>query len=288
LDLVDNDTLATVPDNKPDSSGFHYINLRNLAVTRDNVRQSVADLFTLTKALQSMDYDDNTGNTDFDTSRIYFLGHSLGGIVGSIFLAMEPDVRDAVLAMPGAGLAKLLDGSATFGPIIAGGLQAADNGVVKGTADYEAFMTAAQTVIDPADPINYMDRMRDGRGVLLFEVVGDMVIPNTVPDTNSPAGTVPAPLAGTKPFAALLGLTPYLTAGTTNGSDLAAWVSFSTPDSIGSANHSSVLKPLDDPLASGYAESVAVYTEMQKEFADFLDNDGNSLTIDDATYIVAP
>ena len=283
LDFVNNTTLAPGPDGTADDSGFHFINLSNLAVTRDNVRQGVADLFTLTKALQTMDYDGDPNNTDFDASRIYFMGHSLGAIVGTVFLAMESNVQDAVLAMPGESLAKLLDGSAAFGPTIAAGLQA--NGVVKGTADYEAFMMAAQTVIDSADPVNYVDRAGNGRGVLLFQVIGDMVIPNTVPDANSPTGTVPAPLAGTTPMAMSLGLTAY--SATATGSNLQAWVRFSTPDSIGSAHHGSVLTPTN---TAGAADSVsqAVFTEMQSELATFLATDGNTLSINNTTYVVSP
>jgi pimeloyl-ACP methyl ester carboxylesterase len=282
LDFVDNITSTPGPDGTPDSSGTHFINLSNLVVTRDNVRQSVADLFALAKALQTMDYDDNPDNTDFDISRIYFMGHSLGGIVGSVFVAMEPNVQDTVLAMSGASLAKLLDGSASFGPIIAAGLAA--NGVTKGTADYEAFMGAAQTVIDPADPINYVDRTGNNRGVLLVEVVGDLVIPNTVPDVNSPAGTVPAPLAGTTPLATFLGLTQYNASA--SGTDLAAWVRFST-DNDGSAHHGSVLTP-DDAAGNTNAVSAAVFFEMQTELATFLASDGTVLSINDNTYIVAP
>ncbi len=284
MDLIDNTSSVPGPDGTPDSSGFHFVNLRNLVVTRDNVRQSVADLFALTKALETMDYDDNPATTDFDTSRIYFMGHSLGGIVGSVFIAMEPNVQDAVLAMPGASLAKLLDGSATFGPIIAAGLAA--NGVNKGTSDYEAFMGAAQTVIDPADPINYVDRTGSNRGILLLEVVGDLVIPNTVPDVNSPAGTVPAPLAGTTPMATFLGLTPYGASADGSGSNLAAWVRFST-NNDGSAHHGSVLMPTD-ALGNTNSVSAAVFQEMQTELAVFLVNDGTVLSINDNTYIVAP
>ena len=283
LDLMDNTYLTPGADSNVDDSGSHFINLSNLAVTRDNVRQGVADLFTLTKALQTMDYDGDPNNTDFDASRIYFMGHSLGAIVGTVFLAMESNVQDAVLAMPGESLAKLLDGSAAFGPTIAAGLQA--NGVVKGTADYEAFMMAAQTVIDSADPVNYVDRAGNGRGVLLFQVIGDMVIPNTVPDANSPTGTVPAPLAGTTPMAMSLGLTAY--SATATGSNLQAWVRFSTPDSIGSAHHGSVLTPTN---TAGAADSVsqAVFTEMQSELATFLATDGNTLSINNTTYVVSP
>lgn len=282
MDLVNNTTSQAGADGTVDESGTHFINLRNLVVTRDNVNQSVADLFALTKALATMDYDGNATNTDFDISRIYFMGHSLGGIVGTVFLGMEPTVQDAVLAMPGASLAKLLDGSASFGPVIAAGLAA--SGVVKGTADYEAFLGAAQTVIDPADPINYVDRVRSGRGVLLFEVIGDLVIPNTVPDANTPANTTPGLLAGTAPFATFAGLTQYNASA--SGSNLAAWVRFST-DNDGNAHHGSVLTP-DDATDSASAVSAAVFFEMQSELATFLASDGAVLTVTDDTYIVAP
>ena len=43
-------------------------------------------------------------------------------MAGTTFLAHEQGVRDAVLAFGGASLAKILDGSANFGPVIAAGL----------------------------------------------------------------------------------------------------------------------------------------------------------------------
>lgn len=36
---------------------------------------------------------DGDGSLDLDPSRIYYFGHSLGGMWGTIFLAVEPDVR---------------------------------------------------------------------------------------------------------------------------------------------------------------------------------------------------
>ncbi|MFC1751383.1 Ig-like domain-containing protein, partial [Pseudomonadota bacterium] len=104
LDLVDNTSGAAGADGTADTSGKHYINLTNLVVTRDNVRQSVADLFALYESLATMDYD--TGGADFDTNNVYFIGHSLGGMVGVPFMALETGVKDAVLGMPGSGIAK--------------------------------------------------------------------------------------------------------------------------------------------------------------------------------------
>jgi len=58
-----------------------------------------------------------TGGHSFDASKIYFVGHSMGGIAGSVFLATDSNVKSSVLAMAGGGIAKLLDGSASFGQL---------------------------------------------------------------------------------------------------------------------------------------------------------------------------
>ncbi|MDA3904287.1 MAG: hypothetical protein PF441_12675 [Desulfuromusa sp.] len=265
LDLVNNTTGAALdfaggetPDGS-DSSGTHFINLSSLLTSRDNVRQAVADLFALTDALTTMDFDG--GGADFDTNNIYFVGHSLGGIVGGPFLALEPNVKSAVLGMSGGGIAKLLDGSASFGPRIAAGLAA--NGVLKGSADYESFLGATQTVIDSGDPINYASTVGTDRGVLLFEVIGDQVVPNNVM-ADAPEGTVPSPLAGTDPLAYFMGLTPV--GSTTTGTDLQAQLRFISGD------HSSILDPSGDPL---------VTSVMQQAMAVFLASDGDQVFVDD-------
>ncbi len=264
LDLADNSTGAPGPDAVIDASGTHFINLSSLLTTRDNVRQAVSDLFTLNAALATMDFD--TGGPDFDTNNTYFVGHSLGGIVGSVFLALEPGVKDATLAMPGGGIAKLLDGSASFGPKIEAGLAA--KGVVKGSADYESFMGAAQTLIDSADPINYAADIGAGRGVLLFEVLGDAVVPNNVL-TDAPAGTVPSPLAGTDPLAFFMGLQAVNV--TTTGTDLQTQLRFTAGD------HSSILDP---------TSSLAVTQAMQKAMATFLATDGGVVDVDGASSVL--
>ena len=285
LDLVSQDpttgaTTAAVPDGNTDSSGTHFINLRNLLNSRDNVRQSVSDLFALSYALTTM----NAGGKSFDTSKVYFLGHSLGGMVGLTFLAIEPptSVRDAVIAMSGGGIAKLLDGSANIGPSIAAGLAA--SGVIKGTPSYESFLAVAQAAVDSGDPINYAVAAATGRGILFFEVVGgggvpsDRTIPNRVPDGNDISNTIPGPLSGTDPLVGAdadianpgLGLTQF--SASAMGTDLKALVRYTAGD------HGSILSPAADP---------AVTTEMQTEAATFLASDGAQLTIGNSS-IVAP
>ncbi|MDH5786257.1 MAG: Ig-like domain-containing protein [Chromatiales bacterium] len=277
IDFVDNTTGDAGPDGVEDESGKHFINLANLLVTRDNLRQAVADLFTLHTTLGSIT------STTLDTNNVFFVGHSLGAMVGVPLLNLEPTIQDAVLAMPGGGIARFLDGSASFGSEIEAGLASA--GVLKGTADYEAFLTAAQTVIDSGDPINYASSIGNSRGVLLFEVVGgnsslpDQTIPNSL-WPYAPAGTTPTPLAGTTPLAETMGLTK-MSATNLTGADLKAWVRFNA------GHHGSILTPND---ADGNADalSASVTTEMQTQMASFLGSSGGLVLITDSTLIEAP
>ena len=281
-----NNTTANAPDSTADSSGKHYINLANLLVTRDNVRQSVADLFALTAAIPTIDVDG--GGADLDGNNIYFVGHSLGAMVGTTFLALEPNVKDAVLAFGGASYAKTLDGSAAFAPTIVAGLIAASSGAIDKTAvgaaraAYESFLGVAQIALDTADPVNHATGAVTGRGMLFFEIAGngtpgtsDLVVPNTVPDAlaavSTPA-TVPAPLAGTEPLLTLMGLT-NVNSSQGPGTDLHLSVKFTAGD------HGSIL----DPTASA-----AVTTEIQREMALFLASDGAALTVTNAAVIKAP
>jgi len=276
--------IASAPDGVVDSSGRHFINLSSTLTSRDNIRQAVADLFALTVALGSMDYDG--GGADFDATRIHFIGHSLGAMVGGVFLALETNVKSSVLAMPGGGIAKLLDGSPTFGPEIAAGLLA-QAGLSKGTSDFEGFMAATQTAIDSADPINYASSTNpaytgNGRGILMFEIVGsdgslpDQVVPNHVGTLangfqDAPSGTVPGPLSGTDPLAAQMGLMQIsaTSPGNTNPQHL---VRFTEGD------HRSILSP---------ASSLAVTVEMQTQAATFIATDGSTTLITNGA-VVAP
>lgn len=280
LDLLTQDangnTIDTVPDGVIDSSGSHFVNLTNLLNTRDNLRQAVSDLFALTFAIEEGQVTD--GATSFDASKIYYYGFSLGGIAGTVFTAMEPNVRDEVLVFTGTSAVKILDGSFNFGPALHAGLAA--NGVVKGTPEYEQFMAAAQTIVDSGDSVNFATAAAQGRGTLFMELVGgnsspsDLTVPNVVPDANDTTGTVPAPLAGTEPQLALMGLTHVNTdQGMPGGTDLKVVTKFT------SGEHGSLIDPTPDP---------AVTTEMQSQAATFFATDGTFLDVTNDTVLQAP
>lgn len=268
VDLVKNDGTACptgqpiCPDGTPDASGTHMINLGSLLTSRDNLRQGIVDLYSLAKAVPTLSYDGVAG-ADFDISRISFVGQSLGSIIGVSFVAFEPTINTAVFSVPGGGIARLLDGSATFGPRIRAGLAAA--GVNAGTPDFDRFLGAAQQAIDGADPLNTAFALA-GKRVLLHEVVGggtvlpDQVIPNSVPG---------APLAGTEPLIRALGLTS-ITATTQSPTGVRGATRFIQ------GNHGSLL----DPTASA-----AATVEMQRQMAAMLVFEGTTVPVTDPTVI---
>lgn len=242
LDLRNNSTGATGADGTIDSSGSYFINLTSLRTSRDNIRQGMSDLMVLRQSLAGMK---SASPLPLNTKKVGFVGISLGSIVGTGYLSQEATSTPATLAVPGGGIARLLDGSETFGPAIQQGLAA--SGLVKGTAAYDTFMAVAQWVIDPADPIVLGKTAADKHPIHMMEVVGlngvgsDKVIPNKV------AG---APLSGTEPLISIMGLKSITQTGTPDGV-----VRFTE------GAHGSLL----DPTSS----SLAATTEMQAETAVF-------------------
>ena len=259
LDLVNNTTQAAGPDGKIDASGTHFINLKSLLTSRDNIRQAVSNLLVLRRSL-----GDIAGVT-LDTGKVAFLGHSLGAMVGTVYLAVEDQLGAASLGMPGGGIPYLLDASPTFGPVIQAGLAA--NGIVKGTPDYDAFLAVAQTLIDAADPVNFGAAASATHPVHLMEVVGgggnppDQVIPNSV---------ATAPLAGTEPLVRVMGLTKVTTSQGPGTTPIHGVVHFTA------GAHGSLIDP---------SSSLAATAEMHTEFASFLASGGLYLPITNAGVI---
>jgi hypothetical protein len=187
-------------------------------------------------------------------------------------MGVNPSVQTALLNVPGGGIAKLLDGSPTFGPRIRAGL--AGLGLQPGTADYEAFFVAAQTVIDSSDPINWAlpanNTLNNSKRLLLQEVVGggavppDQVIPNSVPG---------APLSGTEPLIRILGLSS-ITQSTQSATGIRGAVRFVT------GSHGSLLDPAATPTASP-----AATFEMQGEMASLQVSGGTAVQITDPSVI---
>ncbi|MBZ9610166.1 VolA/Pla-1 family phospholipase [Rheinheimera maricola] len=133
-----------------------YMNLQNLLVTRDNLRQSIADMLALRLGLNYVQ------GVQLDMSNVQVLGHSLGAIAATSMVAVAnsasgSDALDAaynvdstVLAMPGGAVANFLFDSPAFGPLVKASIMLGAGG---STAEsYIAFATQNQGCGAPATP----------------------------------------------------------------------------------------------------------------------------------------
>ncbi|MFT7558733.1 MAG: hypothetical protein ACI93R_000632 [Flavobacteriales bacterium] len=243
------------------ASGSLFINLTNFENTRDTLRQMPLDLANLNASLNSMDLKGDGSADDFDTSNVYFIGHSLGAIEGIPFVAVNndsrvqssafndlPRVKAAAFLNVGGGIPKLLANSTSRAPLIMQGLAAASDALTQGKSGLETYFNVFQGVIDSVDPMNFAASLSDqnsSTGVLITSAVGDggawepdTVIPNAA-DTlwganNGPLvvslsngfniGGFAAPLAGTEPLVAQFGATSSSNADSSDG-DAAVLVS---------------------------------------------------------------
>jgi len=194
-DTANNFGGTAVPDGFVDGSfagfsvSFLTVNLgffqafHNFLGIRDNFRQTYVDLMSLVRLLHGHSIDGALGTTLNDT-KIFYMGHSLGGLMGSGFAPIEPDVKAYLLNATGGGLTSQLFGNSSIGAGAQGlvtGILGLDPANVPDQFSIASNFT--QSIIDPADGLNEAQLIlapADGspRNVLQVEDFGDQVVPN--------------------------------------------------------------------------------------------------------------
>jgi hypothetical protein len=170
------------PDNKCEAAtfataanGWNLLNLANFFATRDNFRQQVVSHAQLARVIGSAvtgNLGQQAGGITLNPAKISYAGQSLGGILGSLYTAASPVVKNAALNVPGGDPVLILLTSPAFAAQKAGfqaGLAA--QGVPTDSPLYDTFLIIAKWIIDPADPLN--------------------AVPYLVRDTGSNGGVVP-------------------------------------------------------------------------------------------------
>lgn len=291
------------------SSGSLFINPLNMMNSRDNLRQGVVDLLNVAASIQT--FDVNGDYQPFDLVgpgiNVNFIGHSLGGISGTVFSALAnsslngvlnqtyqdagapldnftfPTLGSVVLHNTSGQVTRLIENSPAFSGQVLGGL--ANAGVTQGTSAFESFFYVFQSISDAGDPVNFAKSLGASTGNLLItEVVGDSTVPNEA-NVNPLSPAFSAPLTGTEPLMALLDLG----AGGTNladGADLnllqgedisgsattPVAVFFDGSDPCSTANHGTFVAPQapNDACPGGFAVTSDAFTVMVTQTAQAL------------------
>ena len=184
------------------NTGFLSVNLgffqafHNFLGVRDNFRQTYADLLSLVRLLHGHTID-MALDTKLDDTNIFYMGHSLGGLMGSGFVPIEPDLKAALLNATGGGLTSQLFLNSSIGAGAMGqveGILGLDPANVFDQFSFAANFT--QAIVDPADGLNSAPLLLGPaagapRNVIQVEDFGDQVVPNPANEALAVAASLP-------------------------------------------------------------------------------------------------
>ncbi|UZE94886.1 hypothetical protein [Alkalimarinus alittae] len=213
-------------------SGSLAINIKSLQTTRDSLRQAANDLLNVNASLKTLGLSGVLGSNILAGKPVHFIGHSLGGIAGTPYAAINnnqaarltyaapalaplfggttpfnsqpffSELESVSLMNTGGQLTKLAENSSVFSGAIVNGL--GSFGVTQGSSDFESFLYTWQGTVDAIDPLNYaIDLGSTTTKILISEVLNDLRVPNEA-NVNPLSPATSAPLAGTEPLMALL------------------------------------------------------------------------------------
>lgn len=175
--------------------------------SRDGLRQTVADLMQLVRAIRRGVDVDGDGRLDLDGDRIYYFGHSFGGIYGTLLMAIDPLLPVGVLNVPGGPLVEVARQAAVFRSLVVEQLRRRRPPLMNGEKDFsesiplfgeppvsapvpgalaiQAFFDRVEWVSQAANPVAFAPYLREAplRGLspkaVLYQVaVGDLTVPN--------------------------------------------------------------------------------------------------------------
>lgn len=158
LAMMSIDQVLHGPRNPTGDPELDFFNFQNPLSARNNPIQGALDDFSLLRLALAMRYhpgaESQIGYPEikFDPSRIYFFGHSQGGLTGPPFLAYEPLVAGAVLSGAGGSLYyALLEKTEPFDIRGLVGTVILDNPL----DEFNPVLALLQTWIERSDPLNY-------------------------------------------------------------------------------------------------------------------------------------
>lgn len=96
--VISTDQVLHGPRNPGGNPELDFFNFGNPYAARDNALQGFADAFSQHRLALGLSIVEGARTITFDPTKVYFFGHSQGGLTGPGFIAFEPAVRGAVLS----------------------------------------------------------------------------------------------------------------------------------------------------------------------------------------------
>ncbi|AMV72191.1 hypothetical protein JCM30471_06910 [Desulfuromonas carbonis] len=158
----------------PDMTSGDGFFTANLIQDRANIYKAALDLWETVDLIEAGIDLDGIAGADLDAGNVGFVAHSLGSIIGSVFLSQEDTGRvdRMVLSSPSALLVNVLDETALPD------LQAlvASLGYTAGTTPYFIFLDLAQWLLDPTDSSYAGIGGNDTGNLLTVMAYGDPIV----------------------------------------------------------------------------------------------------------------
>ena len=179
---------------------------QTIVSNRDGLQQTVVDLFQLVRQIDAGIDVDGDGSADLDRGRVTYFGQSFGGIYGSLFLAVEPNVRSGVLNVAGGSIvdvSRLGSFRGLLTQTLAGRVPSLLNApggfnenlplrnlppvvnTVAGAVEIQQFLDRMEWVSQAANPVASARHLRaaplrgrTAKSVLLQMAKGDQTVPN--------------------------------------------------------------------------------------------------------------
>ena len=300
-------------------STLHYVNLASMLTMRDNTRQSAFDIFGLRLGLNFFGGVDAMGSPiNINSSKVHFLGHSLGAIYGinALALANTPlapqvdaltKITSNVLAMPGLMLANFGMSSPAFSTL------AKSNLTYASSPDFKAF-------VDAQFPAGYsqeqLSALYDGfyaslndsqKGSLEAGFAQFTLIAQTVTGSGDPINYVNALAASQTPTLlfevvgngmdnlpdqVVTNTAPYTPLGGTEPAIALLGLPSVSETTMGSGavrfvngHHGSILDPRPNDASPDAALSGRTTQEMQSQMAGFYVTDGQVIKVTDSEVV---
>ncbi|WP_038877919.1 VolA/Pla-1 family phospholipase [Vibrio jasicida] len=304
IDLPIHGTRSLDDQRSANADVLAYLNLSNLAVARDNLRQSVLDVLGLRASLVVsaqaglLTSSPLQGFNPMTGSKVKMLGHSLGGIVGTSAVAaanntLGSPTADALYTFSGASIqnaggqiGNLLLGSSNFGP------QIKHNLAYAASTDYASYADASCADLSDKACYEAFEQVASdaqlaalNAGFSSFIYAAQTTLDTVDPFTNASdlvsSGSLSTPFFMTEvdgddtvpnnvanaPFAGTEPLAAKLGLTTVNSANTAVSPSASFVQFNATATHSTFASP------GGTLADLDHHVEMQMENADFLMDD---------------